>query len=147
MLLLRGSISAQEEICESNAAEIDLLVTRLKTQVSKQGEALESNRKSENIDLLASSNQAWQSGARIRYNDKKYETLVREIRLEGVLAIIQLQSRETTVCNNKNASGKSENQARGESLVDSLNNLNKLHSQGILTDEGFNAAKRRLLGL
>ena len=36
---------------------------------------------------------------------------------------------------------------RGESLVDSLKDLNELHSQGILTDEEFNAAKRRLLGL
>ncbi len=36
---------------------------------------------------------------------------------------------------------------RGNSLVNGLNDLNTLHSQGILTDEEFNAAKRRLLGL
>ena len=36
---------------------------------------------------------------------------------------------------------------RGNSLVNGLNDLNALHSQGILTDEEFNAAKRRLLGL
>ena len=36
---------------------------------------------------------------------------------------------------------------RGSSLVENLNNLNELYQKGILTDEEFNAAKRRLLGL
>ena len=36
---------------------------------------------------------------------------------------------------------------RGETIADSLRNLSDLHRQGILTDEEFNAAKRRLLGL
>ena len=36
---------------------------------------------------------------------------------------------------------------RGNSLVNGLRDLTELHSQGILTDEEFNAAKRRLLGL
>ena len=44
-------------------------------------------------------------------------------------------------------SKRPEDQSRGESLVDSLNNLNELHQQGILTEQEFNAAKRRLLGL
>ena len=37
--------------------------------------------------------------------------------------------------------------SRGESIADGLKNLSELHSQGILTEEEFNAAKRRLLGL
>ena len=36
---------------------------------------------------------------------------------------------------------------RGNSIVNGLSDLTELHSQGILTDEEFNAAKRRLLGL
>ena len=36
---------------------------------------------------------------------------------------------------------------RGETIADGLRNLSDLHRQGILTDEEFNAAKRRLLGL
>lgn len=37
--------------------------------------------------------------------------------------------------------------SRGESIADGLKNLSELHSQGILTEEEFSAAKRRLLGL
>ena len=40
-----------------------------------------------------------------------------------------------------------EAQERASSLVEDLTNLGELHEQGILTDEEFNAAKRRLLGL
>ena len=36
---------------------------------------------------------------------------------------------------------------RGDTIADGLKNLSDLHQQGILTDEEFNAAKRRLLGL
>jgi hypothetical protein len=36
---------------------------------------------------------------------------------------------------------------RGETIADGLKNLSDLYSQGILTEEEFNAAKRRLLGL
>lgn len=36
---------------------------------------------------------------------------------------------------------------RGSALADSLKNLSDLYNQGILTEEEFNAAKRRLLGL
>lgn len=36
---------------------------------------------------------------------------------------------------------------RGSNLVENLNNLSELYQNGILTDEEFNAAKRRLLGL
>ena len=36
---------------------------------------------------------------------------------------------------------------RGSNLVEDLSALGKLHADGILTDEEFNAAKRRLLGL
>ena len=42
------------------------------------------------------------------------------------------------------ATGSSE---RGSNLVEDLSALGKLHTDGILTDEEFNAAKRRLLGL
>ena len=38
-------------------------------------------------------------------------------------------------------------QDSAQSLVDSLNSLAELHESGVLTDEEFNAAKRRLLGL
>ena len=40
-----------------------------------------------------------------------------------------------------------ENKERASNLVEDLTNLSELHSQGILTDEEFNAGKRRLLGL
>ena len=36
---------------------------------------------------------------------------------------------------------------RATSLVEDLRSLGELHEQGILTDEEFSAAKRRLLGL
>ena len=36
---------------------------------------------------------------------------------------------------------------RGETIADGLKNLSDLYDQGILTEEEFNAAKRRLLGL
>ena len=36
---------------------------------------------------------------------------------------------------------------RGETIADGLKNLSELYNQGILTEEEFNAAKRRLLGL
>ena len=36
---------------------------------------------------------------------------------------------------------------RGSSIADGLSNLSKLYSEGLLTDEEFSAAKRRLLGL
>ena len=36
---------------------------------------------------------------------------------------------------------------RGETIADGLKNLSDLYSQGILTEEEFNTAKRRLLGL
>ena len=39
------------------------------------------------------------------------------------------------------------NPARGETIADGLKNLSDLYDQGILTEEEFNAAKRRLLGL
>ena len=42
---------------------------------------------------------------------------------------------------------KSDNQERGKTLIEDLEALGKLHTDGILTDEEFNAAKRRLLGL
>jgi hypothetical protein len=42
---------------------------------------------------------------------------------------------------------ESENITRGVSLVENLEALSKLHSDGILTEEEFNTAKRRLLGL
>jgi len=42
---------------------------------------------------------------------------------------------------------QNENKERASNLVEDLTNLSELHSQGILTDEEFNAAKRRLLGL
>ncbi len=38
-------------------------------------------------------------------------------------------------------------QSRGSSLVEDLNRLQEFYDQGILNDEEFNAAKRRLLGL
>ena len=41
----------------------------------------------------------------------------------------------------------SENQERGENLIKDLEALSKLHTDGILSEEEFNAAKRRLLGL
>jgi hypothetical protein len=43
---------------------------------------------------------------------------------------------------NKKSSG-----TRGETIADGLKNLSDLYSHGILTEEEFNAAKRRLLGL
>jgi hypothetical protein len=36
---------------------------------------------------------------------------------------------------------------RGEAIADGLKNLSDLHQQGILTNEEFTAAKRRLLEL
>lgn len=36
---------------------------------------------------------------------------------------------------------------RGSSIADGLNNLSKLYSEGLLNEEEFSAAKRRLLGL
>lgn len=36
---------------------------------------------------------------------------------------------------------------RGSSIADGLSNLSKLYSEGLLNDEEFSAAKRRLLGL
>jgi hypothetical protein len=42
---------------------------------------------------------------------------------------------------------KSNNQERGKTLIEGLEALSKLHSDGILTEEEFNTAKRRLLGL
>ena len=45
------------------------------------------------------------------------------------------------------ASPNSSDSERGSNLVEDLSALGKLHTDGILTDEEFNAAKRRLLGL
>jgi hypothetical protein len=36
---------------------------------------------------------------------------------------------------------------RGSSIADGLSSLSKLYSEGLLNDEEFSAAKRRLLGL
>jgi hypothetical protein len=44
-------------------------------------------------------------------------------------------------------SRSSSSEVRGETIADGLRNLSELHEQEILTDEEFNAAKRRLLGL
>ena len=45
------------------------------------------------------------------------------------------------------ASPNSSDSERGSNLVEDLSALGKLHTDGILTDEEFNVAKRRLLGL
>ena len=41
----------------------------------------------------------------------------------------------------------SQDERTGNEIVDGLNDLNGLHQQGVLSDDEFNAAKRRLLGL
>jgi len=145
--LLCGALEAQEVNCVSNKTEIDALVTELETRVSERIRNLDRKRKSENLNLLASSNLAAQSGARIRENNEKYERLFSELRFERDLAIVQLRSRVTSDCQNGESLERNNNKARGEDLVERLSDLSALHSQGILTDEEFNAAKRRLLGL
>ena len=58
----------------------------------------------------------------------------------------QLDERERSEeqANTSVTNGSSE---RGANLVEDLSALGKLHTDGILTDEEFNAAKRKLLGL
>jgi hypothetical protein len=46
-----------------------------------------------------------------------------------------------------NSDSQSQSSSRGLELVESLNRLEKLYNDGLLSEEEFNAAKRRLLGL
>lgn len=45
------------------------------------------------------------------------------------------------------ASSANASTERGSSIADGLSNLSKLYSEGLLNDEEFSAAKRRVLGL
>ena len=47
----------------------------------------------------------------------------------------------------RNNNETSQDDRTGNAIVDGLNNLSELQQQGVLSDEEFNAAKRRLLGL
>ena len=64
--------------------------------------------------------------------------------LERMAAQLDERERSEEQANTSITNGSSE---RGSNLVEDLSALGKLHTDGILTDEEFNAAKRRLLGL
>jgi hypothetical protein len=89
-------------------------------------------------------------------------------RLNGVVSTVQVKKgffKDKTLSANNEIYGERTNQApegcinsaensanstasvRGETIADGLKNLSDLYDQGILTEEEFNAAKRRLLGL
>ena len=68
----------------------------------------------------------------------------REQYLERMSAQLDERQRSEEQANTSVNIGSSE---RGSNLVEDLIVLGKLHADGILTDEEFNAAKRRLLGL
>ena len=57
-----------------------------------------------------------------------------------------VQRSNSSIPQRTNSTTKAE-QDRGTSLVENLNRLTELHETGVLSDEEFNAAKRRLLGL
>ena len=59
----------------------------------------------------------------------------------------QSTQRSNSTIPQRTNSTRNANQDRGTSLVENLNRLTELHESGVLSDEEFNAAKRRLLGL
>ena len=56
-------------------------------------------------------------------------------------------NQETAQRKSLDASSANSSTERGSSIADGLSNLSKLYSEGLLNDEEFSAAKRRLLGL
>lgn len=68
--------------------------------------------------------------------------------LSQTLVMIDFVLREAVaVTRMSNEAGSSSSYTRGQDLVTGLNSLNDLHERGLLNEEEFNAAKRRLLGL
>jgi len=66
---------------------------------------------------------------------------------EGVFSRTTSISAECISRSNNSSTSNREDSDRGTSIVEGLESLNELHQQGVLSDEEFNAAKRRLLGL
>ena len=56
-------------------------------------------------------------------------------------------NQETAQRKSLDASSANSSTERGSSIADGLSNLSKLYSEGLLNDEEFSAAKRRVLGL
>lgn len=67
---------------------------------------------------------------------------------DQTLVMIDFVLREAVAATRmSNEAGNSSSNTRGQDLVTGLNSLNDLHERGLLNEEEFNAAKRRLLGL
>lgn len=67
---------------------------------------------------------------------------------DQTLVMIDFVLREAVTATRKsNEVGSSSSNTRDQDLVTGLNSLNDLHERGLLNEEEFNAAKRRLLGL
>ena len=149
--LFQQLASAQSIQCRSNKNEIDTQVRGVNRSFEERISAVKSERKWENLSITASSmNTGAKNRARQEHN-RKYDSIISDLELQRNLSIADLKSRIIETCEdisvpevnkqNKDAS------LGGEKLVKILTQLASMHESGILSDEEFQAAKRRALGL
>ena len=148
-----GSSYGQGVICTSNADEIASEISRTEENFKTRSNQLRRQRGREILE--ATSRYSYIGNAvpeqnRIR---NRYSGLLADVDLQKSLAISDLRSRIVEICEEKQESRSysQQNSNTGKQdavgIVKGLQDLAELHEKGLLTDEEFNVAKRKLLGL
>ena len=152
LILLSQSPSAfaQSNQCTSNRNEIEAQVRNVTYSFSERISAIKRERVRENLSITANYSGAEKSSVRREHN-RKYDAMLNDLELQRNLSVADLKSRIFEVCEEVPTSTKSpegeDSGTRGAKLVETLSQLASMHESGILSDEEFQAAKRRALGI
>ena len=161
-LLTEANAVAESVTCENSARSEESLTSLSKAYDNE----IRSLKKSQNDAIMRaymSRSTLTRQASASSQAKAKYRRLISAKELEKTKAIIEMTALLEKSCspNSQQVSSntgdgrealapiniKSDNQERGKTLIEDLEVLGELHTDGILTDEEFNAAKRRLLGL
>ena len=154
LLTFASAIPAQEVRCTSNRAQIESQISSVSKSFEDRIQSVKSERSSKNLAAVAAYG-AGRSWPIQQENNRKYGSVISDLELQKELSVAGLKSRIIEVCEEQQLpeqparnQGNVDNKIqRGATLVDTLSQLAEMHKSGILTDEEFQAAKRRALGL
>lgn len=143
-----SSSNSANRSCTSNADQINIQVQNISQAYDTQIADLERERSREKLKNLASYNLIALSGEANRNTDRVYNSRVAELNLQRQRDIADLRSRIIEICDPAPAPvQQTPTFERASSIANTLQQLNELYVQGALTNEEFQAAKRRALGL
>ena len=153
LILSQQSIpaSAQSVQCSSNKSEIDAQVRGVNRSFAERISAIKEERKWENLSITASSMNTGARNQARREHNRKYDSIIADLELQRSVSVAELKSRIIETCENfspiETKQQAEDAPLKGSELVEMLNQLASMHRNGILSDEEFQAAKRRALGL